>query len=115
MYYDRALFVRVFVVAYVVVSIFAVIVVAWLPTVMDFDRTLSERVAVVLFSVPGAIITVWMAWMALWTGKAWVRGRDEPYTRENEPIRYWIWTTFAAIFAAVAVSMVVSIGTVVRF
>jgi hypothetical protein len=115
MYYDRALFVRVFVVAYVGASIIAVIVVAWLPTVMDFDRTLSVRVAIVLFSVPAALIPVWMTWMALRTGKVWVRGRDEPYSRENEPVRYWIWTTFTAIFAAVGVSMVVAIATVVRF
>jgi hypothetical protein len=77
---------------------------------MHFDLTLLGPFAVVV-GFPAALVPVWMAWMALRTGKVWVQGRREPYVRENEPVRYWIWTTLTAILAGVVLWTAVSLFT----
>jgi hypothetical protein len=102
MYYDRALsrFVRVFVVATAVVAILAI--------VMNFDRALFVRVFVVATLAIGLI----PVWKQLGTGKvrlSYWPGRI--YTRENEPVRYWMGITWGLILEGIMVWLVISLFT----
>jgi hypothetical protein len=64
---------------------------------------IAGRVIVVAAACAG----IFALWRTLATGKAWVKGRPEPYRRGNEPIRYWLIAAILAILAAFALAVAI--------
>jgi hypothetical protein len=64
---------------------------------------IAGRVIVVAAACAG----IFVLWRTLATGKAWLKGRPEPYRRGDEPIRYWLIAAFLASLAAFAVAVAI--------
>jgi hypothetical protein len=84
---------------------------------MYYDRALSRFVCV--FVVATAVVAIlaiglFNVWKQLGTGKVRVGLWPAPaitYTRENNPVRYWISLTWGLIVAGLMVWVVVSLFT----
>jgi hypothetical protein len=53
----------------------------------------------------GPVVLLIWAVISLWSGKFYIRGRTEPFTRQEQPRRYWMAvsaTLISALLIAVA-------------